>query len=182
MLPKYTISEHFFSNCECEICHGEKYSPELEQYRIFNLSIGRFMVTPFEQLISTMEQMCSQYSEPQLQFAINSIYHFVRTATELGLGYLFFNRAIPTLSGGELQRLRLIQVLNTQLSNLLLVLDEPLAGLSGSEKCAVYRSIVRLAKRHTLLIVDHSDTFCKIAQNILALGRGGQKWGAYNRC
>ena len=179
MLPKYTLSEQFLSNCECEICHGQKYSAELDQYSIFNLSIGRFMVTPFEELISTIEKMRLQYLEPQLQFALNGIYSFVRTAIELGLGYLFFNRAIPTLSGGELQRLRLIQVLNTQLSNLLLVLDEPLAGLSGSEKCAVYKSIVRLAKQHTLLIVDHSDTFCEIAQNILALGTEGGKNGGH---
>src|SRR5699024_7177817 len=80
MLPKYTLSEQFFSNCECEICHGQKYSAELDQYSIFNLSIGRFMVTPFEELISTIEKMRLQYLEPQLQFALNGIYSFVRTA------------------------------------------------------------------------------------------------------
>lgn len=179
MLPKYNLSEQFFSDCECEICHGEKYSSELEQYSLFDLSIGKFMVTPFEQLISKIEQIRSQCIEPRLQFAINSIYDFVRKANELGLGHLFFHRAIPTLSGGELQRLRLIQVLNTQLSNLLLVLDEPLSGLSGSEKSAVYNSILHLAKQHTLLIVDHSDAFYKISKNILALGKEGGKNGGY---
>jgi len=177
MLPKYNPSEQFFSDSVCEVCHGEKYSLELEQYSIFNLSIGKFMVTPFERLISKIEQIQSKCLEPRLQFALNSIYSFVHRANELGLGHLFFHRAIPTLSGGELQRLRLIQVLNTQLSNLLLVLDEPLAGLSGNEKSAVYNSILELAKQHTLLIVDHSDTFSEISPNIIALGKEGGKNG-----
>ena len=179
MLPKYNLSEQFFTDSECEICHGKKYSLELEQYSICNLSIGEFMVTPFERLISKIEQIQSKYLEPRLQFALNSIYNFVHRANGLGLGYLFFHRAIPTLSGGELQRLRLIQVLNTQLSNLLLVLDEPLAGLSGNEKNAVYNSILELAQQHTLLIVDHGDTFSEISKNTIVLGKEGGRNGGY---
>ncbi len=70
-----------------------------------------------------------------------------------------------------MQRLRMVRVLSTQLSNLLLVLDEPLAGLSGNEKKAVFQSVIDLAEKHTVVIVDHSDLFVKSSKRIIALGK-----------
>ena len=89
------------------------------------------------------------------------------------------HRAIPTLSGGELQRLRLVQVFNTQLSDLLIVLDEPLAGLSGTEKESVYCNILDLSNQHSLVIVEHSDIFVKDAKIIIALGEKSGKEGGF---
>jgi excinuclease UvrABC ATPase subunit len=102
---------------------------------------------------------------------------FIEKAVELGLGHLFFHRSIPTLSGGELQRLRLVQVFVSQLTDLLLVLDEPLAGLSRTEKVTVYENILKLSEKHTLVIVYHSDIFVQKANNIIALGEKSGKYG-----
>ena len=54
-----------------------------------------------------------------------------------------------------------------------MVLDEPLAGLSGNEKIVVFQSVVDLAKKHTIIIVDHSDIFVKSSKQIIALGKKG---------
>ena len=88
-----------------------------------------------------------------------------------------FHRAIPTLSGGELQRLRMVQVFTTQLSDLIIVLDEPLAGLSGEERKSIYNNVIALAKKHTVVLVDHGDTFYKAATKIIALGEKGGSAG-----
>ena len=93
------------------------------------------------------------------------------------MGHLYFHRAIPTLSGGEFQRLKLVQIFNTQLSDLLIVLDEPLAGLSSDEKPSVYNNILSLSKMHTVLIVDHGDTFVSNAKKVYALGPGSGIYG-----
>lgn len=93
------------------------------------------------------------------------------------MGHLCFHRAIPTLSGGELQRLRMVQVFTTQLSDLVIVLDEPLAGLSGAEKKSIFDNVVSLAKKHTVVLVEHGDTFYKVADKVIALGEKGGSAG-----
>lgn len=179
MIANYVPATQFFSEETCKCCQGKKYSPQHEQYKVAGLSIGAFMTMPFEQLQHYIKKMLSEATDSSLLFALENIQKFVSKAIDLNLGYLFFHRAIPTLSGGELQRLRMVQVLSTQLSNLLLVLDEPLAGLSGEEKESVFECVVDLAKRHTVVIVDHSDIFVSISKKIIALGESGGTKGGF---
>lgn len=179
MMVKFVPSEQFYTDEICKSCQGKKYSLQHEQCLVNGLSIGDFMTTPFERLLTYIEKIIDDITDTNLLFAINNIHRFVKKAIELKLGYLFFHRAIPTLSGGELQRLRMVQVLSTQLSNLLLVLDEPLAGLSGNEKKAVFQSVIDLAEKHTVVIVDHSDLFVKSSKRIIALGEKGGRNGGY---
>lgn len=173
MMLGYKPSDRFYSEKECEICHGKKYNTELDQYTIYGLSIGEFMTTPFIDLITIIDKICQKYTNPKIQFTLSTIHNFIQKAIELNLGHLFLHRSIPTLSGGELQRLRMVQVFNAQLSDLLIVLDEPLAGLSGEERQIIYDNIIRLANKHTILVVDHSDVFVQKAKKIYALGPGG---------
>ena len=71
----------------------------------------------------------------------------------------------------------MVQVFNTQLTDLLIVIDEPLGGLSGKERKKICESTIDLAKKHTLVIVDHSDIFVKSARTIVALGEKSGKNG-----
>lgn len=180
MMVNFVPSTQYFSDITCEYCHGKKYASQYDQdqYKLLGVSIGDFMIMPFEQLQYHIARMLSTVDN-DLIFALNNINNFVQKAVELNLGYLCFNRSIPTLSGGELQRLRMVQVLNTQLSNLLLVLDEPLAGLSGSEKDSVYNCVTSLSKKHTIVVVDHGDAFVDSAKTIIALGEKGGSLGGH---
>lgn len=179
MIAKFVPSPQYFSDIPCEYCHGKKYSSQYDQYKLAGISIGDFMTTPFNQLYSYIKKLLSLVTDNSLNFSLNNVSRFIQRAIELNLGHLYFHRSIPTLSGGELQRLRMVQVLNTQLSNLLLVLDEPLAGLSGKEKKSVYNSIIALSKKHTIVVVDHGDTFADSANTIIALGEKGGTLGGY---
>lgn len=179
MLPKFTYGRQFFSDKECTKCKGKKYSSKHDAYKIQQYAIGEFLRTPFHLLHGWMESIAQDAHEKGLSFSLNHLSNFIKKSTELGLGHLSFNRSIPTLSGGELQRLRLVQLFNTQLSDLLIVLDEPLAGLSNVERLSVYHNILELLTRHTAVIVDHHDTFVSNAEVVIALGeksgRGGGK-------
>lgn len=176
MIPKFKPSPSFYSDHECSCCHGKKYSIDHDQYKVFDKSIGEFMITPFSDLVIIIEKL-KQEMPLDIRTALDRVYKFITKAVELKLGHLYFHRAIPTLSGGEFQRLKLVQIFNTQLSDLLIVLDEPLAGLSSEEKASVYNSILKLSKIHTLLIVDHSDIFVPKAKKVYALGPGGGIYG-----
>lgn len=177
MLKSFSPSSEFFSEKPCIKCSGEKYEVGHRKYKLCGLSIGELLVLSFEELLGWIEQIRDVYDCASIAFSINQIEAFALKAIELNLGYISLNRTVPSLSGGELQRLRLIQVFNSQLTDLLIVLDEPLAGLSCTEKEIVYKNILQLKKKHTLLIVDHHDLFVKDAAQIIALGEAGGKKG-----
>ena len=173
MMPGFSISDKFYSEKKCNVCNGQRFSQDHEQYKLNGLSIGDFLTTPFVKLKQFLAIIAQETSDKYLEFPLNNICRFIEKATLLNLGHLYFNRSIPTLSGGEMQRLRMVQVFNTQLSDLIIVLDEPLAGLSGDEKESVYKSVVSLTPKNTVVVVDHGDKFVKDASVIIALGEGG---------
>lgn len=177
MIQDYKTADRFYSDRTCPCCGGKKYGPDQEQHKVGGLSIGDFMTMPFAQLIAFVEKTKSMAKDTRVSFAFASIHAFLKKAINLNLGHLFFHRAIPTLSGGELQRLRMVQVFNAQLTDMLVVLDEPLAGLSGREKKTIYENIISLCDRHTVLVVDHSDVFVSKAKMVYALGPGGGSKG-----
>lgn len=177
MLKNHSFSDEFYSELKCDKCNGEKFNSDHKKYKICGYSIGEIMVLPFDMVSGWIDRVRSLYSDENLEFSLSQIEKFVKKACELKIGYLFFNRNIPSLSGGELQRLRLIQILSSQLNDLLVVLDEPLAGLSLDEKQIVFENILDLSKKHTLLVVDHHDLFYKYSKNIIALGKGGGRNG-----
>lgn len=179
MIPGYSIGKTFYSEFECSCCNGMKYNTEYLNYKVHDLSIGEFLTIDFEHLLPIIEMMIQEITDIQLRFAMSRVYGFVQKAVELKLGHLFFNRSIPTLSGGELQRLRLVQVFNTQLSNLLIVLDEPLAGLSRNEKPIIKRNVVELSKNNTVVVVDHGTAFLDVSKNTICLGESGGRNGGF---
>lgn len=177
MLKTFSPSANFFSELKCDKCAGEKFESGHRKNVLCGYSIGEVMLMPFSQLNDWIKDIKKKYRSAGIDFSITQLEVFSNKACELNLGYLFINRNIPSLSGGELQRLRLIQIFSSQLSDLLIVLDEPLAGLSTYEKSIVYNNIVSLSKKHTLLIVDHHEIFFDIAKRIYTLGPVGGKNG-----
>lgn len=179
MMPSFVPTSQYYSEVKCPCCNGKRFAPLYDEYALSGISIGDFMTMPFIKLKDHISDIRTEMINDRLSFTIDSIQLFVEKAIQHNLGHLSFNRSIPTLSGGELQRLRMVQVFNTQLSDLLIVLDEPLAGLSCSEQNAVYQNIIEISKRHTMVIVDHSEVFVSKAENIIALGEKGGKDGGY---
>ena len=177
MMGNFEPSSIFYTQIQCKDCHGEKYYSDHRNFKVENLSIGEVLCLSFTELLKWIEKVKEKEITESLKFSVNQIYLFVSKAVELNLGHLNLNRIIPSLSGGELQRLRLVQVFNSQLNNLLIILDEPLAGLSKKEKKLVYENIKILSKNHTLLIVDHHSVFFKDASQIIAMGEKSGKLG-----
>lgn len=174
-----SISDKYYSDAVCPCCRGKKYASSHDEIKVGGLSIGEYMITPFADLLKVNKAIRKNNKSTSLAFVLDAIDTFLQRAIDFNLGYLFFNRSIPTLSGGELQRLRMVQVFNTQLTDLLIVFDEPLGGLSGKERKKIYDSIINLKDKHTLVIVDHSDIFVKSARTIIALGEKSGKNGGY---
>ncbi|WP_371307662.1 excinuclease ABC subunit A [Gordonia sp. (in: high G+C Gram-positive bacteria)] len=97
----------------------------------------------------------------------------LRPMIELGLGYLSLARSTPTLSGGELQRVRLATQLSSQLFGVVYVLDEPSAGLHPRDRDALRGILAGLKERgNTVFVVEHSLDVIAAADWLVDLGPG----------
>jgi excinuclease ABC subunit A len=92
---------------------------------------------------------------------------------DVGLGYLQLNRAAPTLSGGEAQRIRLAAQLGSNLQGVCYVLDEPTIGLHPRDNMTLLDTLDRLrSKGNTLVVVEHDEDTIRRADHVIDLGPG----------
>ncbi|SQF98604.1 excinuclease ABC subunit A [Paucimonas lemoignei] len=102
----------------------------------------------------------------------------VHTLTDLGLGYLSLERSTPTLSSGELQRLRLATQLGSQLFGVIYVLDEPSAGLHPADGEALFVALQRLkAAGNSLFVVEHDLETMRRADWLVDVGPAAGEQG-----
>ncbi len=102
----------------------------------------------------------------------------LRPLVDLGLGYLSLSRTTPTLSGGELQRLRLATQLSSDLFGVVYVLDEPSAGLHPQDVTALLGILDGLkGKGNSLFIVEHSVAVMRHADWLVDIGPGAGEHG-----
>ena len=97
---------------------------------------------------------------------------------EVGLGYLSLDRAAPTLSGGEAQRIRLAAQLGSNLQGVCYVLDEPTIGLHPRDNQILLDALKKLGdKGNTLVVVEHDEDTIRRADHIIDIGPGAGKRG-----
>jgi excinuclease ABC subunit A len=92
---------------------------------------------------------------------------------EVGLGYLQLGRGVPTLSGGESQRIRLAAQLGSNLSGVLYILDEPSIGLHARDNDQLLSALEQLKKRgNSVVVVEHDEETMRRSDHIIDLGPG----------
>ena len=97
---------------------------------------------------------------------------------DVGLGYLTLDRAAPTLSGGEAQRIRLAAQLGSNLQGVCYVLDEPTIGLHPRDNGILLGALAKLGdKGNTLVVVEHDEDTIRRADHIIDIGPGAGKRG-----
>ncbi|SIT09848.1 excinuclease ABC subunit UvrA [Achromobacter sp. MFA1 R4] len=121
-------------------------------------------------------------SSPEKRIAAQRIAHDlierIGTLQALGLGYLAMDRSTPTLSPGELQRLRLATQIRSNLFGVVYVLDEPSAGLHPADAQALHRALDQLkAGGNTLFVVEHDLDTLRRADWLVDVGPGAGQHG-----
>ncbi|AXE92971.1 excinuclease ABC subunit A [Paraburkholderia terricola] len=97
---------------------------------------------------------------------------------EVGLGYLSLDRAAPSLSGGEAQRIRLAAQLGSNLQGVCYVLDEPTIGLHPRDNQILLSALRKLGEKgNTLVVVEHDEDTIRRADHIIDIGPGAGKRG-----
>ena len=100
--------------------------------------------------------------------------------SDVGLGYLTLDRAAPTLSGGEAQRIRLAAQLGSNLQGVCYVLDEPTIGLHPRDNGILLGALAKLsALGNTLVVVEHDEDTIRRAEHLIDIGPGAGKRGGH---
>ena len=163
----------------CPDCGGTRLNETARAVRFDDRSIvdvGRWTVSDTRRWIDTIE-----LGGREAQIArdvVSEIASRLRFLEEVGLGYLSLDRAAPSLSGGEAQRIRLAAQLGSNLQGVCYVLDEPTIGLHPRDNRILLDALHRLGdKGNTLVVVEHDEDTIRRADHIIDVGPGAGKRG-----
>lgn len=174
---KHVSSAHRLANVSyvktCRHCQGTRFSDKVLSYKYRGKNIGelyRMEVDELQPLVKNWIQSGVNDELRQLLFNVNVT---LKGMIGSNLGYLSLNRSIPTLSGGELQRLRLVNILNSQIDNMMYIIDEPSARLHVSEYDAILHGIEYLRDEgNTILMIEHNPYFLNKTDYNIYIGPG----------
>jgi len=171
----------------CPECNGTRLNPVARAVRL--------------QILKTQGSIFNSQSPPTIaafaQLSVEAAYEFLRRIKlkgraaliardilpeirerlkflgEVGLGYLQLGRGVPTLSGGEGQRIRLAAQLGSNLSGVLYILDEPTIGLHARDNEQLLAALQKLrARGNTVIVVEHDEATMRQADHVIDLGPG----------
>ncbi|TXS26146.1 excinuclease ABC subunit UvrA [Streptomyces sp. adm13(2018)] len=148
-------AERFLTSAACPVCGGGRLRPEALAVTFAGRSIADLAALPLTALSGLLSTAAAGEGETA-RVLTGDLVARIATVTELGLGYLSLDRATPTLSNGELQRLRLATQLRSGLFGVVYVLDEPSAGLHPADTEALLVVLDRLkAAGNSVFVVEH---------------------------
>lgn len=159
----------------CPDCGGTRLNAKIRSCKIGGLNIAQ--VTAMS--ISDCRRWVATVDDPLAEDIRRATTERLAALEEIGLGYLTLDRAIGTLSGGEAQRCRIAKYINSPLSDVMYILDEPSVGLHNHDILLMQRSVQKL-KNHgnTVILVEHHKEMIRIADHIIDMGPGaGMKGG-----
>ncbi len=170
----------FMQISECPDCNGKKLKRASLAVTFAGLDIGELSQLTLSDLAgrlreaATAKPVASDLNPEKAivaQRIASDILARVEALTTLGLGYLSLERSTPTLSPGELQRLRLATQIRSQLFGVIYVLDEPSAGLHPADTQALLGALDQLkGAGNSLFVVEHDDSVIRHADWIVDIG------------
>ncbi|SNT69759.1 excinuclease ABC subunit UvrA [Psychrobacter sp. LV10R520-6] len=178
-LTKKRVSQ-FMQISVCPECHGKKLKKESLSVKFAGLDIGELSQLTLTEVALKLQDAANKNPADDTvsrekaivaQRIASDILSRVEALTMLGLGYLSLERTTPTLSPGELQRLRLATQIRSQLFGVVYVLDEPSAGLHPADTQALLSALDELiASGNSVFVVEHDVSVIRHADWIVDVG------------
>ncbi|MEC0090194.1 excinuclease ABC subunit UvrA [Paenibacillus macquariensis] len=161
----------FMSDVEtvCEVCHGQRYSEELLGVAYRGKNIADILNMSIEEGVEFFNDHPALHNKLALM-------------NKLGLGYMKLGQPATTLSGGEAQRIKLVEELSNQQAGCshLYILDEPTSGLHLEDVQRLLAIVQQLVDQgNTVLVIEHNLHFIKAVDYLIDLGPGGGTHGGY---
>ena len=149
----------------CPDCKGSRFAPRAREYTRDGISLP-------ELLGHTIRDAVDEVS------GLPRVTKRLKALDELGLGYLTLGESTPALSGGEAQRLKLVNQLHRDQSDTVFVLDEPSVGLHPLDVRTLLAVLTRLTERGaTVIVIEHDLDVIANADYVIDMGPGGGEQG-----
>ncbi|HIW63801.1 MAG TPA: excinuclease ABC subunit UvrA [Candidatus Stackebrandtia excrementipullorum] len=153
----------------CPDCDGTRLNETARSSKIHGLSIADVCAMQITDLAEWVRGVDDASAAPLL----DAIRYTVDSFVDIGLGYLSLDRASGTLSGGEAQRIKMIQHLGSSLTDVTYVFDEPTIGLHPHDIQRMNDLLLQLRdKGNTVLVVEHKPEVMAVADHIVDIGPG----------
>ena len=169
-------------NLPCESCHGSRLNLQANSVRfsgknmadVVNMSLGEaadWFRSVGDEDDSTAESIASEAITTEIQKRLDYL-------LEVGVHYLTLGRGADTLSGGELQRVRMGASIGSGLANVCYVLDEPSVGLHARDSDRLLKSLQTLKSNgNSLIVVEHDESIIRNADHVIDVGPGAGELG-----
>lgn len=167
----------FMTQVECPECNGSRLAKDLEMVEVYGVSINQLMLYSLREIQDWILGY-KEYSKNLMEYQIvgevvELIIGKINELIELGLGYLSLSRSIVSLSFGEHQRLRVANILGSNLTEMIYIFDEPTIGLHPSDNHMIIDAINALKEKgNTVIIIEHDVDLIKKADYIVEIGPG----------
>lgn len=158
----------------CPTCRGSRFRPEVRGVRVGGQSIVELLAMTVGEARAFFDGLTLSSSEASIASRlVAEICARLRFMEDVGLDYLTLDRASPTLSGGEAQRLHLATQIGAGLTGVLYVLDEPSIGLHARDHSRLLRTLCHLRDLgNTVIVVEHDAETILTADYVVDFGPG----------
>ena len=164
----------YMMDMECPTCHGARLKDDILAVKVGGKSIHEVTLMSIKDLIPFFEKL--KLNKEELKIAdllLKEILSRLTFLKNVGLEYLTLARTASTLSGGELQRIRLATQIGSRLTGVLYVLDEPSIGLHQKDNDKLIASLVEMRDLgNTLIVVEHDEDTMRTADYLVDIGPG----------
>jgi excinuclease ABC subunit A len=166
--------------CVCPECQGSGLNLSARSFYFRGKNIFELGEMEISDLLNFFKAVAISENERGITRTVfPHIIQRLESFVTLNLGYISLNRKLNTISGGELQRARLVSQLGFSLNGIIYILDEPSIGMHFSEQLNLLRILRQLREKgNTLIVVEHDEETIRAADYIIDIGPGaGEKGG-----
>lgn len=177
--------EGYMTTVLCPTCNGKRLKAEVLSVTFAGRSISDVVgfafveaLEFFEKVRGDSKKLLTDRERKIAEQALGEVVLRLHNLIDVGLGYLTLDRSGATLSGGELQRVRLATQLGSELSGVIYVLDEPSIGLHPRDNDKLIDALKKLRDQgNTVIVVEHDETTIAAADHVLDMGPGAGSYG-----
>ncbi len=172
---------NYFESAVCPECHGERLNELSRSVTVQGTRLPELSGSSLAGLMAWVSKLEGSLQHKEQLLAgvyVTDLKTKLKRILKLGLGYLSLDRQTMTLSGGEAQRLRLVAVLDSELTGVIYILDEPTISLHPKDTGGLLTILRSLRdKGNTLLVIEHDTAVMEAADYLIDIGPGAGKYG-----
>ncbi len=174
-------AEEYFYTQVCPDCHGDRLNEVSRNVTVESLTIPMLVRNSLEEMLNwviRLEGALDKESYLLVETFLQDLKTKLTRIIKIGLGYLTLDRQVITLSGGEAQRIRLSALLDSALTGVLYIMDEPTVGLHPKDTLGLVSVLKGLRDLgNTVLLIEHDVDVMKVADYIIDIGPGAGNLG-----